>query len=239
MAPTERTFNYGPIVELPIPTRTETGIKVRTPRDVWFHDAGPVPSVSDTVFEIARRAQAMSECRVEGGTGWVDRQIDRLLDRLGLSKSAKAVLARTQEAGVDLRELDFCCLPQPIDEATTAYVLAQRAGLDPSTSAFARGYTSAQFLNAMARHPLPKNAPTGVIEDPLAEYQPANRQVLQGLLDAEGIRVNALDSADDTFANIGGLLALRVARISEEDISVPNFANGRAVKTDLASEFGL
>ena len=243
---TEKGFEYGPVITLP-------GIdtKVRVPRDVWFQDAGVVASVAGTVLATERQLRGAPQWPEMAPSGLIDKKLnqwlDKLLDWAGLSPEVQALAKRMPT----LKTLNFCCSGHPVnDNGTTAYVLAQSADLDPTTATFARGFTSAQFLDAIDAT-APKNGCVVDVnalgdDDPvkiLATTPLASRDVLQRLLEAEGISLKTAECDPAEFAKVGGLLAVRKAAaqgsICTDGVSLMSLITQQNISSTMARDFGF
>lgn len=183
--------------------------EMQLPRDVHFRNDGEVKSLAANMA----RTKLVIEGMIRKPRNIVDRAIDPILDWAITAVEASKVL----ESRPDLESTLAYCNPHALDDQGTAYVMAKRKGLDSSTSRFADGHESGEFLD-----------------------ETGQQEVLQQALREAGIDLDVSKFRDEDFADIGGLLALRVAiELGQKNVALPRFKTRKQVERALAQPFGF
>ncbi|KKP36554.1 MAG: hypothetical protein UR28_C0042G0024 [Candidatus Peregrinibacteria bacterium GW2011_GWF2_33_10] len=116
-----------------------------------------------------------------------------------------------RKKGLDLDSLEAYCYKHQIDRRTVAYVLAKKK-LERSNSIFADGHESGEFLDEIDR-----------------------KDALQNIIIEEGINLDTTQYEGEDFADLAGLLALRLAlKRGEQGITLPVFT----VRRKMLDSFG-
>lgn len=169
----------------------------------------------DSIPNNLAKTDLIIKGKIREGHGEIAKLLNWPIDAMLIKQVAD--IWREKRPEVD--ELAGYCNGHKIDDDILAYVIAKKKGLPLSKSIFADGHESGEFLTHIQK-----------------------RELLQELLDREGIQLNALAYEGEDFADIAGLLALKKARDTMPDgskLELPVFRTRNQVLEELAKCFGL
>ncbi len=181
-------------------------VSLPLPRGIDVRFDGTVPSIprhiSRTVMELR-------------GFLYEERHIlDRFLNRCVTYFALQALRDKLGE----LDDLHAYCFEHSRPNGSSLYVIAKRAGLNPSEDAFADGHESCELLQ---RHNI------------------ARQDLLQKELERESVDVNSAEYRGEDFADLGGLLVLCKQVRRGVSLTVPAFKSHQAFLDKMAPRFGF
>jgi len=160
---------------------------------------------------------AETECMIKGKIAPNKNRLERFIDAPVDYFARKDEVLNLRMARPDIDDLAAYHRHYPIGSRITAHVIAKKRGLEKSKSIFADGHESGEFLTAAGLKP-----------------------ILQSELDIHDIKIDTKSFEGEDFADIAGMMALRMA-IDNGDtgIAVPVFRTRSCVLKVIRDAFGF